>query len=204
MTTGTTDETPNAVAPLSPSGWYETVGVQWVYRRGIHRVILLLYRVLYFLLIGFTYGKLHCSDYISPFARIRNRHRVFLGGHCRVRNGATLWCELVAGRNVRLNFGVCVFGRVTIGDDVMIAPNAVIVGGSHGMERCGTPMCFQPCTSQGVVIGSDVWIGAGAVVTDGVHIGDGAVIGAGAVVTRDVEPYAIVAGNPARLLRYRS
>lgn len=53
------------------------------------------------------------------------------------------------------------------------------------------------------VIGNDVWIGYGATVLNGVHIGDGAVIAAGAVVTKDVEPYSIVAGNPARLIRLR-
>lgn len=54
-----------------------------------------------------------------------------------------------------------------------------------------------------IVIGNDVWIGAYATILSGVHVGDGAVIGAGAMVTRDVKPYAIVAGNPARLIRKR-
>jgi len=53
------------------------------------------------------------------------------------------------------------------------------------------------------VIGHDVWIGAGAIVRGGVSIGDGAIVGAGAVVTRDVEPYAVVAGVPATVLRFR-
>lgn len=52
-------------------------------------------------------------------------------------------------------------------------------------------------------VGNDVWVGAGACVRSGLEIGDGAVVGAGAVVTRDVPPYAVVAGVPARLVRYR-
>jgi acetyltransferase-like isoleucine patch superfamily enzyme len=56
---------------------------------------------------------------------------------------------------------------------------------------------------QPTIVGNDVWIGAGALVLDGVSIGDGAVVGAGAVVTKDVPPYAVVAGSPARVLRHR-
>lgn len=52
-------------------------------------------------------------------------------------------------------------------------------------------------------VGNDVWIGARAIILDGVTIGDGAIVAAGAVVTRDVEPYAIVGGVPAKLMRYR-
>ena len=57
--------------------------------------------------------------------------------------------------------------------------------------------------AEGVVVGHDVWIGHGAVILPGVHIGNGAVIGANAVVTKNVAPYAIVVGSPARLLRLR-
>lgn len=61
----------------------------------------------------------------------------------------------------------------------------------------------HPSTKGDVVIGNDVWIGANALILSGVHIGDGAVIGACSVVTKDVEPYTIVAGNPAKMIRKR-
>lgn len=61
----------------------------------------------------------------------------------------------------------------------------------------------HPRTRGDVVIGNDVWIGFGATILSGVTLGNGAVVGARALVTRDVPPYGIVAGNPARLLRYR-
>jgi len=61
----------------------------------------------------------------------------------------------------------------------------------------------HPATKGNVIIGNDVWIGAHALILSGVKIGDGAVIGARSVVTKDVEPYAIVAGNPARIIGMR-
>jgi carbonic anhydrase/acetyltransferase-like protein (isoleucine patch superfamily) len=61
----------------------------------------------------------------------------------------------------------------------------------------------HPMTKGDVVIGNDVWIGRGAFIGSGVHIGDGAVIGAQAVVMKDVPPYSITAGNPARHIKYR-
>jgi len=55
----------------------------------------------------------------------------------------------------------------------------------------------------GIIIGNDVWVGDGVVILDGVSIADGAVLGAHAVITKNVEPYAIVGGNPARVIKYR-
>jgi carbonic anhydrase/acetyltransferase-like protein (isoleucine patch superfamily) len=58
-------------------------------------------------------------------------------------------------------------------------------------------------TKGSIVVGNDVWVGTRAIILSGVTIGDGAIVAAGSVVTKDVPPYAIVAGNPARLIRYR-
>ena len=158
---------------------------------------------LYFLCFGLFYGKLHPTDFIAPTASVRNRRTLYFGGHCVINRLVTLWCNMKMGRNVQVNPGTVIYGRVTIGDNVLIAPNVTISGANHGMERNGTPMTSQPSTSLGITIGNDVWIGANSVITDGVTIGEGAVVGGGSVVTKDVEPYALVAGNPARLIRYR-
>lgn len=69
-------------------------------------------------------------------------------------------------------------------------------------ESAGT-ISGHPKTKGDVIIGNDVWIGYGAFIISGVTIGDGAVVGAQAVVTKSVPPYAIVGGNPARIIRYR-
>jgi acetyltransferase-like isoleucine patch superfamily enzyme len=62
---------------------------------------------------------------------------------------------------------------------------------------------FVSASKGPVIIGNDVWVGAGAIILSGVSIGDGAIVAAGAVVTKDVPAYSIVGGNPARLIRFR-
>jgi acetyltransferase-like isoleucine patch superfamily enzyme len=106
--------------------------------------------------------------------------------------------------------------RTVVGSFCSISPECRILGGGeHRIDRASTfpvnARLFDPHGRTGpdaidtgpTVIGSDVYIGVGAIVLSGVSIGDGAVVAAGAVVTKPVPPYAIVAGNPARLVRYR-
>lgn len=106
--------------------------------------------------------------------------------------------------------------RVVIGKFCSIAEEVTIIaGGNHRIDWVTTyplrilfnlPGGWQdghPATKGDIVIGNDVWIGYGAILLSGIHIGDGAVIGAGAIVSRDVPPYAIVAGNPATVIRMR-
>ncbi len=109
------------------------------------------------------------------------------------------------GRDCSINMGSQILGAggVTIGDNVAIAGQTMIIAFSHGTADRRTLVRQQLNTAKGIVIGPDVWIGANVKILDGVTVGQGAVIGAGSVVRRDVPAYAVVAGVPARLLRYR-
>lgn len=91
---------------------------------------------------------------------------------------------------------------VEIGENVMIGPQLIVYTANHGIAR-SAPMIDQPMVNAPVKIGNDVWIGVRATILPGVIIGDGAVISAGAVVTKNVEPYTIVGGIPAKKIRER-
>jgi acetyltransferase-like isoleucine patch superfamily enzyme len=93
---------------------------------------------------------------------------------------------------------------VEIGNDTVIGPGFYLLAGDHRFDEAG--VSFQAAhrgVNEPIRIGRNVWIGARVSVLKGVTIGDGAIIAAGAVVTRDVEPLTIVAGVPARFLRWR-
>lgn len=97
--------------------------------------------------------------------------------------------------------------RICIGSKVMFGPGVVIIAGDHNTSVVGQFMydvhTKQPNNDKDVIIEDDVWIGARAVILKGVRVGRGSIIAAGAVVVRDVPPYAIVAGVPASVVKYR-
>jgi len=102
----------------------------------------------------------------------------------------------------------CYITKSEIGRYCSIANNVSIGQGEHALNCVSTSAFFygspwEILTASSCIVGNDVWIGVDAVILRGVMVGDGAVIAANSVVTRDVPPYAIVAGVPARLIRYR-
>lgn len=93
---------------------------------------------------------------------------------------------------------------LTLGTDVVMGPDVVMMSSSHAFEDLDVPVNQQGALPRRpITIGNDVWIGTRVIIMPGVTIGDKAVIGAGSVVTRNVPTGAIVAGNPAKILRYR-
>lgn len=109
--------------------------------------------------------------------------------------------HLHLGKNVYVNFNLTIVddADIIIGDQVMIGPNVTIATANHPLHPELRARALQ--YNRSVTIGSNVWIGAGAVIVPGVTIGDNAVIGAGSVVTRDIPANVVAVGNPCRVLR---
>ncbi len=94
-------------------------------------------------------------------------------------------------------------GGIKIGNGTLIAAGVKMFSANHVFESRKTRIQRQGETKVGIVIGDDVWIGADSTILDGVKIGDGAIVAAGTVVNRNVEPYSIIGGVPAQLIKMR-
>lgn len=130
--------------------------------------------------------KVGSDFYIGPFCSISRGRDVCFGNNSFI------------GRNCHLG------APIIAGDDVMVASYVAFVGGDHKFDDINTVMRLSGRDEfKKIVLGDDVWIGHGAIILHGVEVKSGAVIAAGSVVTRDVPFRAIVAGNPASVVRYR-
>ena len=132
---------------------------------------------------------------INAGDRIAIRDDVFLAGSGRLKIGdrstVNSGCILTA------------MDSIEIGSDVMLAPRVYVLDVDHNFSDRTKPISKQGYTIAPVIIEDGVWIGANAVITKGVKIGEGAIIAANAVVTQDVEPYTIVGGVPAKCIGKR-
>lgn len=134
------------------------------------------------------------------FSNVSFKGTAIIEPYCRI-SGTPL---ITIGNNFYMNAGCHILGEITIGNDVMIGPKTVIWGRDHGIARIDISMREQSHIYQPIIIEDDVWIAANVTILKGVRIGRGAVIGAGAVVVKDVPRYAIVVGNPAKVVKFRA
>ena len=125
-----------------------------------------------------------------------------VGAGCKVSNSAKIWApwNLELGSFVAIDDQVNLYSaaKISIGTKVAISREAFICTASHDIAKPNRPLVTMPIT-----IGDGVWIGARAIVLPGVTVGEGTVVGAGAVVTKDVAPWTVVGGNPAKVIGKR-
>ena len=155
----------------------------------------------------------HLPRSSSPYALGAKRIRYWIckgmfakcGRNVNVEHGANIG----TGKHIEIddNSGIgvnCIVGTATIGKNVMMGPDVVFITRNHCFDDVSVPMIYQGYSEpKRIIVEDDVWIGTRAIILPGVKIGKGAIVGAGAVVTKDVPQYAIVGGNPARIIRYR-
>jgi acetyltransferase-like isoleucine patch superfamily enzyme len=125
----------------------------------------------------------------------------------RIKDGVTIWFPegVCIGKHCSINEYCFIdgYGEVKIGNNVRIAHRASIISEDHGYRVRGILIKDQPKVKGMVIIKDDVWIGCNVTILKQVTIGQGAVIGAGSVIRENVPDYAIVAGNPQKVVGYR-
>lgn len=126
------------------------------------------------------------------------------GKNINIDRGSRFAMTTSIGDNSGIGANSKLYGTVKIGDNVMMGPECYIYAYNHNTQRTDVAMNQQGiATENPVEIGNDVWIGSRVTILPGVKIGEGAIIGASSVVTKDVPAYAVVGGNPAKLIKSR-
>jgi acetyltransferase-like isoleucine patch superfamily enzyme len=150
------------------------------------------------------------NTYIEDDAkiRIRNGGKISIGSNCEILDGviiSTYGGDIAIGNNCSINPYTMIFGTggVKIGNNVLIAAQVMIVPVNHNFNKRDIPISEQGHNAKGIVIEDDVWIAHGCSILDGVTIGEGAIIAAGSVVNKNVEPYSINGGIPAKKIKDR-
>ena len=140
---------------------------------------------------------------------IRFGDGVTIGSFAMIRPSGYYGRETGIGLSVgsRSNIGPYCYigcsGKIEIGENVLMGPRVTIIAENHNFVDTEIPIKDQGVTRESIKIGNDCWLGGNSVILAGTHIGDGSIIAAGAVVTKDVPPYTIVAGVPARVIGRR-
>lgn len=159
---------------------------------------------------GVTIDK---SCLISPKARINARTgKITIGAESTVSPFAIVQGNVTMGRGCSVQaYSILVGygtdsdrkGEIRIGNDVRIASHVMMIGANHRFDDVNKPIAKQGVERRPIVIEDDVWIAGRVNIVAGVTVGRGAVVAAGAVVTKDVPPYSVVAGVPARVIKMR-
>ena len=155
------------------------------------------------------YSCLIDADVIANLGILKGRRgQIKIDAKTQLSQGVVLdsWGGLIAiGENVFLGPYTVIYGHggVTIGKDTLIAMHCRILSSNHTVPDKNTQIRSQPDILLPTTIGKDVWLGAGATILGGVTVGDGCIVGAGAVVTKDLPPYSVAVGIPAKVVRTR-
>jgi galactoside O-acetyltransferase len=155
-----------------------------------------------------------CGKKLSLFTNIciTGFQNIQLGDYVQISRSSSIHAHnngrVIVGDRLSMNtnstIGAADGGEVIIGNDVLIAQNVVIRASDHEFKDSNIPISHQGHRAGTIVIGNGCWIAANVVITANVKIGDHSIVSAGAVVTKDIDPYSIVGGVPAKLIMERN
>jgi acetyltransferase-like isoleucine patch superfamily enzyme len=137
---------------------------------------------------------------------------ITIGAHTTIALGAVVQGNVILGENASVQaYSILVgygsreapTGQIRVGNGVRIAPHVMMIAANHVFSDAERPIHSQGLDHTPIVIEDDVWIGGRVNVIAGVTIGQGSVIGAGTVVTKDIPPYSVAVGVPARVIKSR-
>lgn len=143
----------------------------------------------------------HLMDNSDIRGRVSTGNNVFIHENVLIRSDKF---SILIGDNTTINRNTNILFQVKIGSNVSIAPNVVIIGANHVFVDPHKTIKSQGSISKGIIIEDDVWIATNSSILDGITIGKGSVVAAGAVVNKNVPPYSVVAGVPAKIVKKRN
>ncbi|MBC5795129.1 acyltransferase [Sphaerospermopsis sp. LEGE 00249] len=152
----------------------------------------------------------HIFKNVRLDAKGHPNNKIYLGNGVAIERNVDIGCLentcIHIEEDTFIGQNVCIAGpgNIRIGKQCMIASQSGIYANNHNFTDTLLPMQKQGVTRQGIVIEDDCWLGHGVTVLDGVTIGKGSVIGAGAVVTKDIPPYSVAVGIPAKVIKSRT
>jgi acetyltransferase-like isoleucine patch superfamily enzyme len=135
---------------------------------------------------------------LIPSKKFSIGYRTIIEDYTIINNGMG---DIIIGDRCAVTSRVKLVGPVTLGNMVTIGSGAQITGLTHNFEDVTRPIKEQGVMPNRTVVDDDVWIGGNSVIIQGLHIGTHCIIASGSVVTRDIPPYSVVAGNPAKIIK---
>lgn len=166
--------------------------------------------LVYYMFLRFLPATNNGMKIFLIFRKLRSYVGRFLFDECGSNLNIEAGASFGTGKGIKIGSNSClgvrssVHAPLEIGDHVLMGPDVLILTTNHVISSTDIPIGEQGMTQpKKVIIGNDVWIGTRVTILPGVKIGDGAVVAAGAVVSKDVMPYTIVGGIPARVIRNR-
>ncbi len=166
----------------------------------------------YILFYGFARYLPKPNCIVKPIGMFSKKIRNFCGylmleecgKNVNICNMAVFSMKVKLGDNSGIGVRANITGPCTIGNNVIMGPDVCIFTRNHNIERVDIPIKYQGDTEEKeVIIGDDCWIGCRVIILPGVTIGKGVVVGAGAVVSKDIPDFAVVVGNPGKIIKIR-